>query len=145
MPFIVSDWKITFDHGGASAFELCAQGDEIDEEIAFPWSQSVDTSKPMGGAAVVKFGRAQVETSFTVAVWKSHATQKDARNYLLALTASLPLGMAKNLRIDVKAGNAYLLSTAVIAGGDMRMVPAVGVVRTWVQYKIEGGKFSVVT
>jgi hypothetical protein len=144
MAFISSNWKITFDLGGANAFQMVNWGDEIDEEIAFPWSQAVDTSKPMRGAAVAKFGRGRVETGFTVAVWKTHATHQAARNYLLAHAASLPLGMAKNLRIDVKDGSSYLLSTAVIASGDGRMVPAVGVIRTWVQYKIEGGKFSIV-
>jgi hypothetical protein len=144
MAFISSNWKITFDLGGANAFQLVTWGDEIDEEIAFPWAQGVETSKPLRGAAAVKFGRAQVEMSFSVGVWKSHANQQTARNYLLAHAASLPLGMAKNLRIDVKDGSSYLLSTAVLVSGDARMVPAVGVVRTWVKYQVEGGKFSIV-
>lgn len=143
MAFIVSNWKITFDLGGASAFQMVDWGDEIDEEISFPWSQSVDTAKPMRGAAATKFGRGAVETAFSVGVWKSHANQQTARNYLLAHAASLPLSVAKNLRIDVKDGSSYLLSTAVIASGDGRMVTA-GAVRTWVQYKIEGGKFTIV-
>ena len=144
MAFIVSNWKITFDLGGASECQLLNWGDEIDEEISFPWSQTVDTGKPMGGAAAVKFARAAVETTFTFGKWKAHADQATARNYLLAHAAGLPMGVAKNLRIDVLSGASYLLGTAVIASGDGRMVPSLGVVRTWNQYKIEGGKFTIV-
>lgn len=142
--FILSNWKITFDHGGASAFELCSWTDEIDEELSLPWAQKVDTGTPLRAAAATKYGRGAVETSFTLGVWKTHATHAAARNYLLAHAASLPMGMSKALRIDVSGGNSYSLSTAVIASGDGHLVPALGVIRTWVQYKIEGGKFSIV-
>ena len=144
MAFISSNWKITFDYGGGSAFELVAWGADLDEEIAFPWSQVVDTSKPMGAAAATKFGRGKVETTFSIGVWKTHATHAAARNYLLAHAASLPLGMAKPLRIDVQGGSAYLLSTAVIASGDARMAVGGGLIRTYVKYQIEGGKFAVI-
>ena len=144
MAFISSNWKITFDHGGANAFQLVNWGDDIDEEIAFPWAQQVDTSKPVRGAVVAKFGRGRAEMSFTVSVWKTHATHAAARNYLLAHAASLPLGMAKTLRIEVQGGSSYNLSTAVIASGDGRMAVGGGLIRTWVQYKIEGGKFTIV-
>lgn len=141
--FVGSNWKITFDYGGANAYQLLDYGDEIDDEIAFPWSQTVDTSKPLRVAAAVKFGRGAMETGFTVGVWKTHANQLTARNWLLAHAAGLPLGMAKTLRIDVYGGASYSLSTAVIVSGDGRMVPGTGPVRTWVKYVIEGGKFSL--
>ena len=144
MSFISSNWKITFDLGGASAFQLVDYGDELDDEISFPWSQGVDTARPMRATVVTRYARGAMETTFTVGVWKNHATQIAARNYLLAHAASLPLGVTKALRIDVYGGSSYTLSTAVIASGDGRMVPALGVVRTWVQYKIEGGKFTIV-
>lgn len=142
---VSSNWKVTFDYGGSSAFELCTYGDDLDDEISFPWSQQVDTAKPARAAASTKYGRGRVEMAITLGVWKTHATHAAARAYLLAHAASLPLGVAKNLRIDVYGGASYQLSTAVIASGDGRMATATGVIKTWVQYKIEGGKFSVIS
>ena len=144
MAFVLSNWKVTFDYGGANAFELCNFTDELDDELQFPWTQQVDISKPTRARAAVKFGRGRVETTLTLGVWKSFSTHAAARNYLLAHCASLPLGMAKGLRIDVSGGSSYLLSTAVLASGTPKMTCAVGTIRTWVQYVIQGGTFSIV-
>lgn len=144
MGFVSSNWKITYDLGGGSEYQLLNWGDEIDDEISFPGQQSVDTGKPIGGAAAVKFGRGQIETQFSFAKWKTHADQATARNWLMELAAAIPTGVSKNLRVDVYGGSSYLLNNAVIVSWDPRMVPGSGAWRTWTKFQIEGGKFAVI-
>lgn len=143
MAIIISDWTITFDLGGSSAFVLATIGDDLDEEVAFPWAQATDVSKPMRAAVVTNFGRGLVETSFTLGVYKTHATMATARNWLLAHCAAVPTGVAKTLTIAVNGGATYTMASTVMDGGDRRIVVG-GPPKTWVQYKLRGGKFAVV-
>lgn len=149
MAFIASNWKITFDLGGASAFQLVDFWEEIDEELKFPWAQGVDTAKPLGARSALKFARGGADMAFTLGKWQTHATQAAARNYLLSHAASLPIKKTKVLTVEVYGGESFELSTAVIASGDGQVVPnlpgvgGVGV-RTWIQYKVEGGEFTIV-
>ena len=140
MAFVVSNWRVRYDVTGPSAFTLVNFLDEIDEELEIPWSQRVDTSKPMRGAGAKKFGRSQVETTLTLGVWKIHATHAAARNYCLAQAATVPTGVSSSLSIEVKDGEIYYLPDCVIAGGMPKMMRGEGPIRTWVQYKLEGGK-----
>ena len=144
MAIIVSDWKITFDLGGASEFQLCDWGADLDDELHLPWAQATEVSKPMGGAAEINFGRGSVGTSFTVGVYKTHATMAAARNWLLAHSAAVPAGVSKTLTVAVKDGSTFTLANTVIADGDRMIVPRTALPKTWVKYNLRGGKFVIV-
>lgn len=137
-----SNWRVTFDHGGTYAMVLLDHGDDMDEELAFPWAQRVDTATPMRAAAALQYARNAVETTLQLAVYRTHASHAAARNYLLAHAASLPLGVTRAVRFDVLGGAAYSLSSAAIASGDGRMVVNTGAVRTLTKYTINGGKIT---
>lgn len=142
MAFVVSNWRIRYILSDTSEFLIVDFGDEIDEEIELPWSQRVDTFRPLRGTGVKKYGRDQIETTLSIGVWKIHATHAAARNYILALAASVPKGESKDVRIDVLGGNVYRLRNAAIVAGTPKMMSAGGAIRTWVQYKLEGGEIS---
>lgn len=143
MPLTKSDWTIIHDPAGTSPVTLVTTGDWLDDEIGLPWQQQTGRSLPKGADAARMFGRKAVATTLRITVFKTHASHAAAREWLLELAASTPLHAA-DLTIAVNGGKTYALSDAVITGGEPRMVPGVGEIRTMAAYQIEGGIFSEV-
>lgn len=144
MAFIPSNWTIVFAPGTASEITLLTTSQELDDELALPWTADVDSSKPLRGASAKRYARGRVATDFSFIVYHTHSTHAEARNFMLSRVASLPTGVTANLRITVLGGNSYQLSTAVLIGGEQRMVVGGGVIRTRHEYKITGGRFSAI-
>jgi hypothetical protein len=143
MPLTKSDWTIIHDPEGASPFTLVTTGDWLDDEIGLPWQQQTGRSLPKGAAAARNFGRRAVATTLRINVFKTHSTHAAAREWILECAANTPLHAA-DLTIAVNGGKTYALSHAVITGGEPRMVPGVGEIRTLAAYNVEGGIFSEV-
>lgn len=143
MPYI-STWKITLAPGTAAARVLAAVGQQIGEELRFPWAQEVDESRHFRAGARRRYGRGNVSSAMAVQVFDNHADHNTAQEWMLALQIALGTysQLATTLEVQTQDGTVYVLSNAVLADAEAVMVTA-GVARTLTRYKIEGGTWSL--
>lgn len=141
---VSSNWKITYDPTGGTPLLLVDFGTKIAEEFELPWNQSVQESPRLRAASMKFFGRGNVQNGVTFSVYKDHADDAAARNWMLAHAIALPALVTKTLKIEVKNGSGYLLAEAVVRSASSRMVPKAPVARTLTRYEITGSGLSVI-
>jgi hypothetical protein len=140
---VKSNWKITYDPSGAPLV-LVDFGAKIGEEIEIPWTQLVQDSKRLRAANAKYFGRGNVENGLTFSVFKDHANDATARNWMLTHAIALPALVTKTLKLEVAGSGGFLMAEAVIRSAPSRMVTAAPVARTMTTYTITGGGWSVI-
>lgn len=134
---ICSNWTITWDPTG-TPLVLLDVGQDMGEELDFPWEQAIEERRVIEGATTEPLPRKWAKGSLTFTAYKEHADDLTARAYLLSHRTAIAAlaGLRKTLRITPAGGSATNISNAVIQSVQPRMSVDADVARTAVTYKI---------
>jgi hypothetical protein len=134
---IRSNWAITWDPAG-TPLALLAVGQDMGEELEFPWEQAVEERRVVEGGTTEPLPRQWVKGALTFTAYVEHADDLTARAYLLSHRAAISAlkGLRKTLRITPSGGSNTDISNAVIQSAVPRMSVDADLARTAVTYKL---------
>ncbi len=144
MPGYVSNWQLTIDPSGTPRV-VVAFGAKITGELEVGWKQQVQQAPAMRRGAMKNHGRKNVSRDLTIGVYKDHASDAVARNWMwdLDTAADAYSGVTVDLLLEIQGGESYTMAEAVVDDVSTRLVDA-GVARTLTTWRFLRGPAVVV-
>jgi len=139
MARLKSNWKITFDPGGADEVVIVDFDDYLVEAFKAPWSNKVEMSEPLEGESAVAFPQGQIKRDISLSVFKDHASFHACQDFCLIFDATLPLDIASTLKVEVQGGTGVVFSNAAFVSGSSVPVKGTGF-QSLTELKLVAGK-----
>jgi hypothetical protein len=121
---VSSFWSIVWDSGGATQWQVLNYGWDIGNEVEWPWEQEHADRQVVEGAGTDPLPLGLSRGSLTITVYKEHASQADAMDYILVHRYSMQarIGIRASLTVTPKSGAMTVtIPQAIIKSANGRM------------------------
>lgn len=144
MPDASSNWKITLDPDG-EALVLVDYGQRINGEFTFGWKQVVDEGRRQSAEAMQHFPRGNVSGPLSFGVFKDHADDATAREWMALLFIALSdfISASTTLKVEIQGGDIFTVSNVVLEEAPTQMVLTAAGARTLTTWKLRAGTWAL--